>query len=367
MRHHPSDTFVNMPAFSDGSFFRWRPAPPKQIQRKWEIVAKLAASQEGMAKRRTAAQIQAVLSAVEKDRAKGLAVADSCRRHGITEQSYYRWRSRMTDEADEATRKVRELASEVERLKQCLAEVMLENQMLREVAKKSGDRIAAAFGGGVSAGGVRGVGAAKALGRSRSTVRYRPKARADEASLVTAIRRRVRRHPRYGSRRIRAQLVVKGWSVNVKRVRRLMVSLGCQPRKRRKSKGNRTFPGTETNGCTRNPATAPDDVWTCDFVHDRTISGGSLKWLSVVDEYTREVLLLMPAASMTAADVRRAFGRLVGWRGETAGGAVRQRRRVCQGGPGRVVADNRGGIAGRRPGESVAERVRGIVPRQTAG
>lgn len=89
-----------------------------------------------MAKRRTAAQIQAVLSAVERDRAKGLAVADSCRRHGVTEQSYYRWRGRVTDEADEATRKVRELSSEVERLKQILAEVMLDNQMLREVSKK---------------------------------------------------------------------------------------------------------------------------------------------------------------------------------------------------------------------------------------
>lgn len=89
-----------------------------------------------MAKRRTAEQIQGVLKAVEKDRAKGLAVADSCRRHGITEQSYYRWRGRVAGEADDATRRVRELTWEVERLKQCLAEVMLDCQMLREVAKK---------------------------------------------------------------------------------------------------------------------------------------------------------------------------------------------------------------------------------------
>ncbi|MCU0704630.1 MAG: transposase [Fimbriiglobus sp.] len=89
-----------------------------------------------MAKRRTAAQIQAVVAAVERDRAKGLAVADSCRRHGITEQSYYRWRRHTTADADDATRRARELTSEVERLKQLLAEVMLDNQMLREVAKK---------------------------------------------------------------------------------------------------------------------------------------------------------------------------------------------------------------------------------------
>ncbi|HEY2786055.1 MAG TPA: transposase [Fimbriiglobus sp.] len=107
-----------------------------------------------MAKRRTATQIQAVLKAVERDRAKGLAVADGCRRHGVTDQSYYRWRGRVTADADDATRQLRELAAEVERLKQILADVMLDNQMLREVAKKSGDGLSAAVGGGVFADAV---------------------------------------------------------------------------------------------------------------------------------------------------------------------------------------------------------------------
>lgn len=156
---------------------------------------------------------------------------------------------------------------------------------------------------------------ARALGRSRSTVRYQPKARDTEVSLVKAIRRLVRRHPRYGYRRIHARLIATGWTVNLKRVRRLMVTLGCQPRMRRKSRAKRIFPGSSGNACTVRPATAPHDVWTCDFIHDRTASGGSLKWLSVVDEYTRELLLLQPAATMTAAEVRRAFGRLVGRRG----------------------------------------------------
>jgi putative transposase len=89
-----------------------------------------------MAKRRTAVQIQAVLKAVNRDRAKGLAVADSCRRHGITEQSYYRWQGRVAADGDDTTRQLRELALEVERLKQLLAETMLDNRMRREVAKK---------------------------------------------------------------------------------------------------------------------------------------------------------------------------------------------------------------------------------------
>ena len=157
--------------------------------------------------------------------------------------------------------------------------------------------------------------AARALGRSRSTLRYEAKARDGEASLVKAILRLVRRHPRYGSRRVHARLVASGWKANLKRVRRLLASLGCQPRIRRKTGGKRKYPGSSTNGCTARPATGRNDVWTCDFIHDRTVSGGSLKWLSVVDEYTRELLVLLPAATMTAADVRRAFGRLVGWRG----------------------------------------------------
>ena len=157
--------------------------------------------------------------------------------------------------------------------------------------------------------------AARALDRSRSTVRYRPRTRDDETALVAAIRRLVRRHPRYGYRRLRARLIATGWTVNVKRVRRLTAALGLKPRIHRNRKGNRTFPGTSGNGCTARPATGTNDVWTCDFIHDRTASGGSLKWLSVVDEYTRELLLLLPASGMTAADVRRAFGRLVGWRG----------------------------------------------------
>ena len=149
-------------------------------------------------------------------------------------------------------------------------------------------------------------------------MRYRRRVRTGEASLVKALRRLATRHRRYGYRRLRALLVRDGWKVNVKRVRRLCRSLGLQTPKRRKTKGKSRHPGTAANSCRARPATRPNEVWTCDFIHDRTVSGGSLKWLSVVDEYTRELLLLHPAATLTAADVRRLFGRLIGWRGPPA-------------------------------------------------
>lgn len=38
-------------------------------------------------------------------------------------------------------------------------------------------------------------------------------------------------------------------------------------------------------------------------IHDRTSSGGPLRWLSVVDEFTRECLVLEVAGNITAQDV----------------------------------------------------------------
>ena len=43
---------------------------------------------------------------------------------------------------------------------------------------------------------------------------------------------------------------------------------------------------------------------TCYFIFDRTSDGRSLKWLSLVDEYTRECLALEPRRGMTAEEIR---------------------------------------------------------------
>jgi putative transposase len=62
---------------------------------------------------------------------------------------------------------------------------------------------------------------ARVLGRSRSTLRYRPTDRSRQAPLVKAIKRLARKHPRWGYRFIHALLVRQGWPVNLKCVHRL--------------------------------------------------------------------------------------------------------------------------------------------------
>jgi putative transposase len=158
--------------------------------------------------------------------------------------------------------------------------------------------------------------ASRLLGQPRSTLRYRRRARAGELVLTRALRRLARRHPRWGYRRIHARLRALGWSVNLKRVRRLWGELGLRrPLRLRKVRKLGPKRGTSANSCVARPAAFKNDVWTCDFLADRTADGKPLKWLSVVDEYTRECLLLYAAESISGGDVRRLLARLVGRRG----------------------------------------------------
>jgi putative transposase len=89
-----------------------------------------------MAKRRNADQIQRLLREVDRDLAKGLVVGDVCRKLGISPNTYYRWRQRFNPAQVDDARRVRELSVEVERLKRLVAELMLDKQMLQDVAKK---------------------------------------------------------------------------------------------------------------------------------------------------------------------------------------------------------------------------------------
>jgi transposase InsO family protein len=158
--------------------------------------------------------------------------------------------------------------------------------------------------------------ACRVLGRARSTARYRRRQRQGEEALVRAIRQLARRYPRWGYKRIHVLLVRQGWTVNAKRVRRLWQALGLRrPPRRRKPRKLGQKLGTSANSCVNQPARFKNDVWTYDFIEDRTIDGRPLRWLSLVDEYTRECLLLHAGSSVTGADVRQLLARVIGWRG----------------------------------------------------
>jgi transposase InsO family protein len=158
--------------------------------------------------------------------------------------------------------------------------------------------------------------ACRLLRQHRSTQRQKAKKTKDayeeEERLTRRMLELVRQHPRYGYRRVWALLRREGWRVNRKRVYRLWRAQGLKvPRKQQKKRRL----GSNANGCVRRPAEHKDHVWAWDFLHDRTSDGRSLKWLTLVDEYTRECLALEVGRGMTATAVCTVLARVVRERG----------------------------------------------------
>jgi transposase InsO family protein len=157
--------------------------------------------------------------------------------------------------------------------------------------------------------------ACRALDQPRSTQRYEPAPQGDEGQIIRRMHELVRRHPRFGYRRITAMLRAEGFGVNFKRVYRLWRREGLKvPKKPRKKRRL----GTSENACHRRRAERMNDVWCWDFAFDRTTSGSSLKWLSIVDEYTRECLVLKVGRGITAEDVIDTLAELFATRGVPA-------------------------------------------------
>ena len=146
----------------------------------------------------------------------------------------------------------------------------------------------------------------------RSTQRYQGRPRSDEAALCRRLRALVRRRPRFGYRRLTAMLKREGWAVNRKRVLRLCRKEGLKVRQ--KPRKQRAM-GCSANACHLRQAAHKDHVWCWDFAFDRTENGTTLKWLSIIDEYTRECLALKVSRGITSEDVLDTLAELFAMRG----------------------------------------------------
>lgn len=157
--------------------------------------------------------------------------------------------------------------------------------------------------------------ACRLLGQARSTQRY-VLAEVDEferrlASRILEIKNTCK-HRRTGCRKIAKMLKKEGWEVNRKRVHRLWKKLGLQvpqeQKKRRRGDGC-----TFKNACDQLKPEYPNHVWSYDFKHDVTERGQQVKFLVVIDEFTRRCLEIRVAKSCKASDVvgtlKKLFGR----------------------------------------------------------
>jgi putative transposase len=152
--------------------------------------------------------------------------------------------------------------------------------------------------------------ACRVVGQHRSTQRHEPVRAADDAALRAELRKFSADRPRWGYRR--AHLRELGWEVNRKRVQRLWREEGLRvPVRRRK----RRRLGDSTVSAQRLRAERPDQVWAFDFQFDQTADGRLIKLLNVVDEFTREALVMLVERSIDAEATVEVLERLVVERG----------------------------------------------------
>jgi len=142
--------------------------------------------------------------------------------------------------------------------------------------------------------------ACRVLGQARSTQRQQPVHSDDEARLREEITKLACQYGRYGYRRITALLRNDGWRVNHKCVERIWRQEGLKvPRKQPKRKRLWLTDGS----CIRRRAEHQNHVWSYDFVADRTSNSKALRFLNIMDEYSRESLKIHPDRKITAYDV----------------------------------------------------------------
>jgi len=133
----------------------------------------------------------------------------------------------------------------------------------------------------------------------------------DELALRAFLRDFSRQRPRWGWRRAYVAAKEAGWRVNKKRIHRLWREEGLKVPYRKKKRPLRGIGVAVGAFC----PIAPNVVWACDFAFDQTSDGRMLKFLNIVDEFSREALATDVERSIDADDVVRVLDRIATERG----------------------------------------------------
>ena len=143
---------------------------------------------------------------------------------------------------------------------------------------------------------------------SASSLRYQP-APDRNIALRQEIVTLAHRHRRYGAGMIYLKLRQRGEIVNHKRVDRLYAEEKLQIKRRQRKK----VPMRERQPLTR--PEAPNEVWSMDFVFDRSSDTRVIKSLTIVDDATHESVTIRPERAISGMAVTRILDELAITRG----------------------------------------------------
>ena len=163
--------------------------------------------------------------------------------------------------------------------------------------------------------------ACECLGISETCYRYTPKLSGENGEIAHWLLTLTEMHKRWGFGLCFAYLRnVRGFPWNHKRVyriyRELELNLRIKPRARLKRERPEML----------SVPTAPNQVWSMDFMSDALADGRKIRTFNVIDDYNREGLAIDVDLSLPSARVIRALEQVIEWRGKPA--AIR-----CDNGP----------------------------------
>lgn len=144
------------------------------------------------------------------------------------------------------------------------------------------------------------------------TQRYRPTQRDDEDTLTQAIVTLAGQYGRYGYRRITALLKRIGWQVGKDRVERIWRREGLKVPQKQKPRGRLWL---NDGSCVRLRPEHANHVWSDDLVSAKTPDGRTGRMLNLIDEPTRESLLVRPERRWSRARVIEALADVMGIKG----------------------------------------------------
>lgn len=245
------------------------------------------------------------------------SIADLCREHGISDATFYQWRSRFGGMEMSDAKKLKALEDENKKLKKLLAESMLDVATPREALGKKtsdaqseerlcdlGDQIQRLF-------------AAPRLRTDRhgaedlmepKTYRY-ISTRPDEMALRQRLKALANERRRFGCRRLHILLRREGMALNHKKLFRLYREERFIVKKRggRKRALGMRAPMTLPQG--------PNQRWSLDFVSDVLADGRRFRVLVIVDDFSRECPALVVDTSLPGSRVVRELDQLLASRG----------------------------------------------------
>lgn len=240
--------------------------------------------------RLTEKQIIGILQEHEAD----AKCADLCRKHGMSENTFPVWKAKYSGMAVLEDKQLKALGDENARLKELLAEQMLDMAAMRELLQKNGDGRREARGCRAFYGPSWAVGTAGVLraGADRKMVRYRSP-RAPDTALHFLLRDLVNKRRSFDDRRLFVLLSQEGKASGINRIYSLYREEGltvCKRKVRHMAIGTRALILIEAraNAC-----------WSLNFLHDQFACGRRFRVLNVLDDVTRECLAAIRSTSIS--------------------------------------------------------------------